>query len=731
MADEQHKRAIIENSKAIKELTKSLSKSQGNTPPSEEKQRSESTGIKAVDNKIEDIKSAFSNNSTIKFFKDPVGSFGGGIKSVLSPFAELGNSFKDGFGKFGEFLSGKGKASKVEKQTLKHLKSIDDSLSGGGIFGRMTESAKEAFSLFGNQDVLGEAMGQATAKAIGGSKDSILGKSLKPILQIQAAAATAIPATLGAGINKLISTEKKIGAAGNETVGLLGGKIEKLIKSDTGIGRFASKFFGGESQLELVDENTQYLGSIARTQNAVTKEGFSKLTQGFNKLREQLLIAVTPDLFVKNLSDNIASALSAEEAKKDQKKSEQRKDDILRTHNANEQLLLALDDLGSDIGKGQGATAKKTSFSLVDFFKKALGGAGTVVGAKIAGVGAGISGFFKALGSGFMFMGANLPLFAKGAAALALMGASFIPFAGALYLINQALEGFTFKKIGMFATLLTTAGVAIAAFTAAVAFTGGGVFLGIAALAAAGAALIPFGYAMKLAGDGLKSAATLFAELGDVGWDKVSQAAPAMKDLAVAFRDLAFGGIIEKITGGGFGGFVQDLKDFGTESSAIVALADAMDRLKESVEPFKEMKFTTNIQDLLKTVASTGEQMEGGIFGTSFFGTNMKKASEGLGLFLAKITEHLNYNEGRGALMDSMSNLLDRSVAAQAAFSNNNTAALTGGMEVAGFGSAMQMPVIVNQGANVTNSNPVTHINQDFHLNNRTMEFFLDFKKSQ
>ena len=82
MADEQHKRAIIENSKAIKELTKSLSKSQGNTPPSEEKQRSESTGIKAVDNKIEDIKSAFSNNSTIKFFKDPVGSFGGGIKSV-------------------------------------------------------------------------------------------------------------------------------------------------------------------------------------------------------------------------------------------------------------------------------------------------------------------------------------------------------------------------------------------------------------------------------------------------------------------------------------------------------------------------------------------------------------------------------------------------------------------------------------------------------------------------
>lgn len=716
MADEQHKKAIIENSKALRELTKSMSKSQaGGGTPSEEKQKSEGTGIKAVDNKIEDIKSAFSNNSTIKFFKDPVGQLGSGVKSVLSPITSLGDSFKDGFGKLGSFFSGKNKVSKHDKMVLKELKAINKGIKGG-----FTNMAQDGFSL-NNENVLSEAIGQVVGREF--ITKTSFGRSVGFLTKIQTTMSL-LPSAI-------------VGAAGKG----IGEKLQKTF-ADSKLFKSFEKFnpFKQKGDLdqglpegfaELYSQNSDRSERDQKFHNESTglfgdiKAGFGHLINATNNMSNVIRESVGLDPI--ELSNATASALEASDADKDQVEREARKDDKLFQIGQNEQLLLALDNASEKFGlKNVKESIKGTSFSLIDYFKRMLAGAGTAAVGGAVGVGAGIAGFFKALGSGFMFLGANLPMFAKGAAAIALMGASFIPFAFALGLINDALEGFTFKKIGMFATLLTTAGVAIAAFTAAVAFTGGGVFLGIAALAAAGAALIPFGYAMKLAGDGLKSAATLFAELGEVGWDKVSQAAPAMKDLAVAFKDLAFGGIIEKITGGGFGGFVKDLKSFGTESSAIVALADAMDKLKIAVEPFQNMKFTTNIQDLLKTVASTGEELDGG-----FFGVNAKKATEGLGLFLGKITEHLNYNEGRGALMDSMSNLLDRSVAAQSAFSNNNTAALTGGMDSAGFGGAMNVPVVVNQGAQVTNSNPVTNITQDVHLNNRTMEFFLNPKGAQ
>jgi len=716
MADEQHKKAIIENSKALRELTKSMSKSQaGGGTPSEEKQKSEVTGIKAVDSKIEDIKSAFSNNNTIKFFKDPVGQLGGGIKSVLSPFTELGESFKDGFGKLGSFFSGKNKVSKHDKMVLKELKAINKGIKGG--FSNMTQ---QGFAL-NNEAVLSEAIGQVVGREF--IQHTGFGESVGFLTKIQTTMSLLPQAIMGKGAqvikNKLDPLLGKLGKFSG-----IANFFKKDAKDDKGLPEgfaqlFAQSASKNEKDSKFHDESTGLFGDI--------KLGFGHLINATNNMSNVIRESVGLDPI--ELSNATASALEASDADKDQVEREARKDDKLFQIGQNEQLLLALEHASEKFGlKNVKESIKGTSFSIIDYFKRMLAGAGTAAVGGAVGVGAGIAGFFKAIGSGFMFLGANLPMFAKGAAAIALMGASFIPFAGALYLINEALEGFTGKKLGVFAGALGILGAAIAGFGLAMSSGVGTVIIagGITALALAGAALIPFGYAMKLAGSGLESAAVLFSELGEVGWDKVSQAAPAMKDLAVAFRDLAFGGIIEKITGGGFGGFVQNLKDFGTESSAIVALAAAMKTLQTSVKPFQNMQFTTNIEDMLDSVVSYGKKLDGGLFDI-----NTKKATEGLGLFLGKITEHLNYNEGRGALMDSMSNLLDRSVAAQSAFSSNNSAAMTGGMQSAGFGGAMNMPVIVNQGATVTNSNPVQHITQDVHLNNRTMEFFLNSKKAQ
>ena len=72
MSDAENRKAINTNTKSIKELTKKFAEFAGSKgkDSKEDKEEKELTGIKAVDKKIEDVKDAFSNNTTIKFFKD-------------------------------------------------------------------------------------------------------------------------------------------------------------------------------------------------------------------------------------------------------------------------------------------------------------------------------------------------------------------------------------------------------------------------------------------------------------------------------------------------------------------------------------------------------------------------------------------------------------------------------------------------------------------------------------
>ena len=83
---------IIKNSKTLSQLTKDISKiakdSGGGGNGTADANRG-ATGINRIDQKIDDIKSAFGNNATIKFFTDPAAVLGKGIRGVTVSYTHL------------------------------------------------------------------------------------------------------------------------------------------------------------------------------------------------------------------------------------------------------------------------------------------------------------------------------------------------------------------------------------------------------------------------------------------------------------------------------------------------------------------------------------------------------------------------------------------------------------------------------------------------------------------
>lgn len=717
MADDLNRRAVNDNTKSIKDLTKKFAE-YSKSDSSSKKEDGEISGIKAVDNKINDIKDAFTNNTTIKFFKDPIGSLSGGISSVFKPITSIGDEFKSAFGKIGGFFGG-GKITKVDKQMLKHLKSIDKNIKGG-----FTNMAQEGFSL-NNENVLSEAIGQVVGREF--ITKTGFGRSVGFLTKIQTTMSLLPSAMIGA-------TAKGIGGKLKTTF-----ENSKLFKSFEKFNPFKQKgdLDKGlpEGFAELYSQNSDRSERDQKFHNESTglfgdiKAGFGHLINATNNMSNVIRQSVGLDPI--ELSNATASALEASDADKDQAEREARKDDKLFQIGQNEQLLLALDRASEKFGlRSVKESIKGTSFSLIDYFKKILAGAGTAAVGGAVGLGTGIAGFFKAIGSGFMYLGANLPLFAKGAASLALMGASLIPFAGSLFLINKALEGFTFKKVGVFSAMLLATGAAIGGFALAVS-SGIGlpvVTAAIGLLALAGAALIPFGYAIKLAGSGMEKAALLFDNLGEVGWDKVSKAGDAIKDLASSFNKLAFGGLLDRITGGGFIGFVDNLGKFGNQAGNVIALADAMERLAKVVEPFQNMKFQTNIGDLLKNISKYGEDFDS----NAWWDVNMTKAADGLDSFLGTITKHLSANEGRQGVLDSMNRLLENTVTTGQFIGNaDNMSAFETGSIQAGRAMNNIVAPVTNVADNSVQQSSSTTIVQEQHIGPNTLSFISSYKGAQ
>jgi hypothetical protein len=662
------------------------------------------TGVNRLDRAIKNLKESFEGNKTLELIKDPVGVIGSSIKGALKDITDIPKKIGESFKKTGTFFSklfkGDDKKKKQDKLNNKFLKNID----------RQTND---------------------TTKILKQMHDAFLGGDYK-LNNESSNNGEDLESNVKGPIQKL--TELR-----NKSADAIKGFFMKKLGIDFLFRKVNEKFFKAQKSVgEKTADASEKISSF--TEDAAIrllyiqdffKDKFENIIQGIKGGAQGVVQTGAAIISPKRIGRETAKALEKSEAKKDQQLREDKKDNKLFQTNLFEGLLGGLSKaIGLLSFKGLKGGIKESGFSLIEFFKKALGGGAVAIGAKLGGVGASIGAFFKAIGAGFIYMGANLPLFAKGAASLALIGASLIPFAGSLYLINQALEGFTFKKVGVFTAMLAATGAAIAGFALAVS---SGIGLPIVAaaiglLALAGAALIPFGYAIKLAGSGMEKAAGLFDNLGEVGWDKVSQAGDAIKDLASSFNKLAFGGLLDRITGGGFVGFVDNLGKFGREAGNVIALADAMDNLAKTVKPFQDMQFETNIGDLLKNISKYGEDFDS----NAWWDVNMTKAADGLDKFLGTITTHLAANEGRQEVLEGMNRLLENTVSTGKFIGNadNMSAAQTGSVQ---FGESMNniiAPVTNVQDNSQQNQSNVNIVNEQ-HVGPNTLSFISSYRGAQ
>ena len=704
MADDQTKKAIVQNTKAIEELTKKFKESNGNAQtPSEEKKDGVVTGINAVDRKIKDLKESFNNNTTVKFLKDPVGTIGGGLKDAFDPLLSIPKKIGDSFKKIGGFFSnifGGGKNDKKTHKLLERSIKIQSSIDKNFADFLTVMLGKTAYQISTNEEV---------ASAIKKNGERVAG----PIQKLSLLRAKSADAIKGFFMKKL-------------GVDFLFRKInQKFFKESADNEKTANRAlssiagFGEDAALRLL-----YIQDFF-------KDKFESIVKGISGSANDGPLGQGEEPSANDIGGAVGKALTKSEAKKDQRLNEEKKDNKLFQTNLFEGLLGGLSKaIGLLSFKGLKGGIKESGFSLIEFFKKALGGGAIAIGATLGGVGAGIAGFFKALGAGFIYLGANLPLFAKGAASLALIGLSLVPWAGSLLLLNKALDGFTFKKVGVFTGMLLATGAAIGGFALAVS---SGVGLPIVAaaiglLALAGTALIPFGYAISLAGKGMEKAAVLFDNLGEVGWDKISVAGKAIESLAKSFNKLAFGGLIDNITGGGFTGFVSNLSEFGNQAGNVIALSNAMDKLAATVEPFQNMQFQTNIGDLLKNISKYGEDFDS----NNWWDVNMDKASEGLDKFLSVITTHLKSNASRSGVLEGMNRLLENTVTTGNYIGNaDNMSAFQTGAVSFRQGQESLIAPITNVVDNSSTSSSSTTVVQEQHIGPNTMSFIANYKLAQ
>lgn len=633
MADEaqEHKKAILENSKTLKELVKSmnaLAKSQNESNESEEKGF---VGNK-VDRKIDDMVEAFNNNETVKFVKDPIGQLGSGIKTLTDPFTSgfksLTDAIKKPFDTIGKVM-GKGGDSKIlkeiQKNTAKTAKALD-------VF-TTAEGRRER--------AIAEAIGE------GALKDELQTEEMKKLRR---------PLT-----NLTLITKQS------------GDALKSAILRRTGIDQLLEKtrnFLFGKSisNEEKMVENTDAI--VYTNANGFTRlvDAISSITLGMplfadNPRTSPLNAGSVPD--PKATGRETAKALEASDAKKDQAERERNKDRINRENERSEALLGKLGGLGKIFSNFKGI-AGKVGGGIGAWLSKTFGGA---IAARVAGAGAvggGLASFFKSIGGGFMFMARNLGMIARGAAAIALIGAAFIPFAAAVFTINKALEGMTWKKFGLFMAMLVGFGTAVAAFTAAIMAVGPLVFLGIAALGAMGVAMIPFGAALMLAAPGLEAASGLFNALSEVHWSTLFLAGPALAALTAGLAGLTGVGFIDKLFGGGDNA-IEQLTEISTVADKITGISTAASAIEKLQKQLEEIaKISSPDESWIGWIDNLYDAVD-----KRDFSKRMEDARNGIGNVLGKITEHVNYNADRVDVMREMNDLILNS-AGQGAFSSLN-----------------------------------------------------------
>jgi len=202
----------------------------------------------------------------------------------------------------------------------------------------------------------------------------------------------------------------------------------------------------------------------------------------------------------------------------------------------------------------------------------------------VGGMGKAIAEAFKFIGKGISYLGN--PAVMKGAVSMILLATALVPLAGALNLM---------KGIKM-ATVMALGGALLVLGAAALGFgllmkSGVGavaIFLGAAAIAALGAALIPLAYAATLASPGLESLADVLYLINPSAALGMLMLGPALVGIAAGLVALTAGSMFAKISAFFGADPFEALYRLGEAATPIIELANSLGLIPKATAPIAE-----------------------------------------------------------------------------------------------------------------------------------------------
>jgi hypothetical protein len=232
---------------------------------------------------------------------------------------------------------------------------------------------------------------------------------------------------------------------------------------------------------------------------------------------------------------------------------------------------------------------------------------GSSIEKTLTGVGKGIKGFSENVSYGDLI---------KGAVAIALFGASLIPFAFALSMLAE---------VKMENILAAAAGLVIfgaAVFGLGMLMMGPGAFIfgaGILAFIALGGAMMILGEGLKAVSEGGAGIATLFQQLSELDASKLDAVAPALKTIGEAVLFLGAGavmGAIGKLLGGDSP--AKMIQDIAASASGITQAATGIQLMANSITQLSTSLNSLDISKLEKIAEIGSGSGIAGLFSSMF-----------------------------------------------------------------------------------------------------------------
>ena len=602
---------IIQNSKTLKQLTRDIStiakSSGGSSSGGSQQGKSGVTGINKVDAKIDDVKEAFANNTTVQFLKDPAGVIGKGIQGMVKPFTDIPGKIGDGLKKLNPF--GKGDNKKIAKLDNKALKEIQ----------KNTANMAESLALLSSKGI---------GNAVGDVMDARENKLVSPLLNLSSTMKKT-KESLTSGFLNMTKSDKAFQKVRNFFTGKslseeekIAENTEKSIKATNRIRDSIKSAFGNMSN--MFSRNTDSVpGSEGEDGSLNLAEKFE---MGFNRVVNTLAnnigkgilgignaLEKTFQLDLRRDKKNDASDQARRGAERDRLNREK------KASRGRRQLRKPGDDKKEDVKKG----------GIFAWIKKNILGLGaTALGASAGAAAGGIGAFFTGLTAIMTKVGTALPFYVKGALALSALALPLLAFGKTIPILVKGLDGLTFEKLGLFAGLITTVGLIAAGLGALIATGVGGLALagGIAAIALLGVAIGGFGAGVALGEPGFNVLVDFFNALSKVPY--LGLQIMALGGLGYALAAIGGGGLLARFSSGPLENITEFLDKI--QGGTLVSAAAGLNRLAHGMERVNEVNFDTDFTKSFKSISSYS------------FRRDLEKAADGMESFLKKVGKELN-----------------------------------------------------------------------------------------